>query len=108
MKRPVLSICVECGTREDSSLGKSLFRAVKAERKKRALKALFKVEAVECLDRCDMPCNAELRGKKKPTLELTELDAARDAAPLLEAMVRYAEAEQVPTHEALRLPGKPG
>jgi predicted metal-binding protein len=105
-KRPVLGICVECTNGEGDPVGESLFRAVKKERKKRDLKALFKIEALDCLDRCEMPCNAQLRGKKKPTLELTELDAARDAVPLLEAMVRYAEAEGEPAQVQLKLPGE--
>jgi predicted metal-binding protein len=107
MKRPVLGICVDCGTRDDDALGKTLFKAVKKERRKRELKSVFKVEPLRCLDRCDIPCNAQLRGKHKPTLELTELDARRDAVPLLDAMVRYAQTEGESFNPALGLPGKP-
>ena len=107
MKRPVLSICGKCSSGADDAAGETLFRAVKKERKKRELKALFKLEEVGCLDRCDTPCNAELRGKRNPTLQLTQLDAKRDAVPLLEAMVRYAKAEDAPTHQSLALPGRP-
>ncbi len=107
MKRPILGICSECGIKKADSLGKLLFRAVKKERKRRGLKPVFKVEKLSCLDRCDRPCNAELRGKHKPTLQLTELDAKRDVVPLVEAAMRYAEAEDASSCEKLVLPGKP-
>lgn len=66
-----IGICGDCGTKQDPSLGKTLFRAVKKERKKRGLKSVLKVEKRSCLDRCDTPCNAELSGKRRPTLQLS-------------------------------------
>ena len=108
MKRPVLFICVDCSTEANDAPGNALFRAVKKERRKRGLKPLLKVEKARCLDRCDTPCNAELREKHKPTLQITRLDCGRDAVALLEAAVRYAEAEGEPSHQSVGLPGRPG
>lgn len=107
MKRPVLGICVDCGTKEDEKMGESLFKALKRARKKREATPVFKLESLRCLDRCDTPCNVVFRGKHKPTLERECVDPEREVAALVDAMVRYAGADEELDPRALVLPGRP-
>ena len=70
--------------------GEALFARVKALRKARGLKPVFKLEKTKCLHLCRWACSAMLEGKKRSTYQRCELDAARDAEALLGAAVAYA------------------
>ena len=105
MARVVLSICERC-EQSKSSTGERLHDAVKALRKERELKEIFKVEAVRCLKCCDRPCSVELSGKKRSTYTRTDV-TVDDAAALVDAAVAYAAlapGEELPERA---LPGEP-
>jgi predicted metal-binding protein len=90
----VLSICVRCGTRrrgdDEDGTGQDLYDEVKAQRKARGLKELFKVEDIKCLGLCDEPCAIQLEGKKRSTIARVRVRPSRDAALLVEAARAYA------------------
>ena len=92
LKRPVLTVCTSCRT-DEAWDGESFFRALKRARKERGLKPLFKLKQTRCLGGCDTPCNAQLKGKGRPTLELTWLHGEDDVEALLDGAVRFSEAE---------------
>jgi predicted metal-binding protein len=104
-RRPVLRVCSSCRS-DESWDGESFFRALKQARRERGLKPMLKLKEVNCLGGCDTPCNAQLRAKGKPTLELTWLHGVADVDALLDGAVRYANAGGQPTHESLKLPGR--
>jgi predicted metal-binding protein len=104
MKRPVLSVCTSCRT-DDAWDGRSFFDALKARRAERGLKPLFKLKEADCLSGCDTPCNAQLYGKGRPTLDVTWLQGG-DVEALLDGACRYAEARRSVTHLSLQLPGR--
>ena len=85
VSRVVLSICERCELSK-SSTGERLHDAVKALRKERGLKEIFKVEAVRCLKCCDRPCSVELSGKKRSTYTRTDV-TVDDVAALVDAAV---------------------
>src|SRR4051794_1007958 len=105
MKRPVLRVCTSCRT-DESWDGRSFFAALKAGRREKGLKAIFKLRDTDCLDGCDTPCNAQLHGEGRPTIEVTWLDGIADVDALLEGACRYAKAGPSATHESLKLPGR--
>ena len=84
----MLSICERC-EQSRTSTGEILYEAVRRIRRERALKELFKVEAVRCLGCCDQPCALELSGKKRSTYTRVDVVAA-DAAAVVDAAVLYA------------------
>lgn len=106
MARPVLTICVRCepedGEREG---GEALYERVKALRKARGLKPLFKVEPAKCLHLCRWACSAMFEGKKRSTYLRCELDAGRDAEALVGAAVAYAKLEPGQELTERQLPG---
>jgi predicted metal-binding protein len=112
MARPVLSICRRCepenGDGTDSRSGEALFQAVKALRKERGLKKVFKLEGVKCLSLCRWGCNASLEGKKRSTYIRSELDPERDVEALITAACAYAELEPGQELPERRLPGVSG
>ncbi len=107
MSRPTLFICRSCEKKRggDAWSGELLFQTVKTLRRDRGLKDLFGLEGVDCLDRCDTPCNVQLEGKKRSTLARSDVNALVEGAPLVEAAAAYARLE--PGKELLErvLPG---
>ena len=112
MARPVLSICRRCepddGNGEDSRSGEALFQRVKALRKARGLKGIFKLEGVKCLSLCRWGCNATLEKKRQSTYMRSELHAERDVEALITAACAYAELEPGQELSERRLPGVSG
>jgi predicted metal-binding protein len=112
MARPVLSICRRCeaddGGGEDAGSGEALFQRVKALRKARGLKHVFKLEGVKCLSLCRWACNATLEGKKRSTYTRSELHAEADAEALVTAACAYAELAPGQELSERRLPGVSG
>ncbi len=83
MSRPTLTICTRCDG------GLRLHDDVRALRKERGLKELFKVEAERCMKCCDGPIAIELSGKKRSTYTRTGLHK-KDAALLVDTATAYA------------------
>jgi predicted metal-binding protein len=112
MARPVLSICRRCepddGHGEDSRSGEALFQRVKALRKARGLKDVFKLEGVKCLSLCRWGCNATLEGTERSTYTRSELHAEHDAEALVTAACACAELEPGQELPERRLPGVSG
>ncbi|MCA2979773.1 MAG: DUF1636 family protein [Myxococcaceae bacterium] len=108
MPRPTLSICRRCepdDASSDAETGEALYRAVRALRKARGLKPLFKVEGVRCLGLCRHACNVVFEGKKRSTYTRSQVDAVRDLEAVVEAAVAYARlspGEELPER---KLPG---
>jgi predicted metal-binding protein len=109
MARPVLTICRRCEPDRDQlgegATGEALFQAVKALRRARGLKAVFKVKGTKCLQLCRWGLNAELEGKRRSTYTRSELDARRDAEALVDAACAYAALEPGEELPERRLPG---
>lgn len=110
VSRPVLSICVRCRTRGrgvggTSARGDELADAVRALRKQRALKNLFKVDELDCLSLCDTPCAAQLEGRKRSTITRVGLRPS-DAERLVEAACAYAALEPGQDLPERLLPGE--
>ncbi len=103
MKRPTLQVCTSCEADDAGGHGQTFFDQLKAGRKVQNLKAWFRLKEVKCLDGCDTPCNARLKGRDRQTVVLTWLDARDDVQPLLDAAKRYSE-----TGEVRDRPGRPG
>ena len=95
MKRPTLMVCTSCESRRASGDGQAFFDRLKAARKLQQLKPWFRLKEVDCLDGCDTPCNARLKGSDREKVELTGLDAREDVQELLDASKRYAETGEV-------------
>lgn len=112
MARPVLTICRRCepddADGDDALSGEALFQRVKALRKARGLKAVFKLEGVKCLSLWRWGCNAMLEGKKRSTYTRSELHAERDAEALVEAACAYAKLAPGQELPERRLPGVSG
>lgn len=106
MARPVLTICRRC-ERDDDDSGEALFQAVKALRKARGLKPVFKVKGAECLHQCRWGLAVELEGKKRSTYLRIELREA-DAEALVETACAYARLEPGEELPERRLPGTSG
>jgi predicted metal-binding protein len=108
MGRPTVTICRRCEPDEvesDAQTGEALFQAVKALRKARGLKPLFKVEGIKCLGLCRQACNVVFEGKKRSTYTRSEVSAVRDVEAVVAAAVAYAKlapGEELPER---RLPG---
>jgi len=83
VSRPLLLICTRC---ED---GDDLYERVKKVRKARALKEVFKVDEVRCLDLCDSPCTMQLEGKKRSTIARVGL-SKQDAEKIVDVACAYA------------------
>lgn len=83
MSRPLLTICTRC---ED---GDDLHDRVRALRKARGLKDLFKVDTAHCLGVCE-PCVIQLEGKKRSTYLRSHVHAKRDVAAIVDAACAYA------------------
>jgi predicted metal-binding protein len=101
MSRPVLTICTRCDG------GERLYDEVKALRRERGLKEVFKVDDVSCLNCCDDPIAVELQGPRHSTYTRVCL-APNIAASVVAAAVAYAALgpdEELP--ERL-LPGEEG
>lgn len=109
MARPVLTICRSCepddAEGDDARSGEALYQRVKALRKARGLKPVFKLEGTKCLKLCRWACSAMLEGKKRSSYVRCELDAERDAEPLVDAAVGYAALEPGQELPERRLPG---
>lgn len=90
MKRPTLQVCTSCAADDDRGDGPALFERLKEARKAQGLKPFFRLKEVDCLDGCDTPCNARLKGKDREAVWLTWLDAVDDVQPLLDAAQQYA------------------
>ncbi|MDX2012335.1 MAG: DUF1636 family protein [Myxococcaceae bacterium] len=107
MGRPTLTICRRCepdDADDEAQTGEALFQAVKALRKARGLKPVFKVEGSKCLGLCRQACNLVFEGKKRSTYTRSQV-AARDAETVVVAAVAYAKlapGEELPER---RLPG---
>lgn len=91
MKRPTLQICTRCASDDDRGDGPAFFDRLRAARKEQNLKPFFRLKEVDCLDGCDTPCNARLKGKDRDAVFLTWLDARDDVQPLLDAAKAYAK-----------------
>ncbi|HEY1099314.1 MAG TPA: DUF1636 family protein [Myxococcota bacterium] len=83
MDRPTLYICTRCDG------GDRLYDDVKALRKERGLKELFKVDDVNCLKNCDDPIAIEFYGKKRSTYSRIDVKK-KDAEVVVAAAVAYA------------------
>lgn len=83
MSRPILFICRGCEG------GDFLYKRVKALRKAQGLKPVFRLEGVHCLDGCDTPCTAKLKGKKRSTYTRVGLRVG-SASALVDAAKGYA------------------
>jgi predicted metal-binding protein len=109
MARPVLSICRRCipdgDAGDDACSGEALFQRVKALRRERDLKHVFKLEGVKCLSLCRWGCNAMFEGKKRSTYVRSELHAERDVEALITAACAYAALEPGQELSERRLPG---
>lgn len=108
MGRPTLTICRRCEPDEaddDSQTGEGLFQAVKALRKARGLKPLFKVEGVRCLGLCRHACNLVLEGKKRSTYTRSQVDPVKDVEAVLLAAVAYARLSPGEELSERKLPG---
>jgi len=101
MSRPTLTICTRCDG------GERLFEEVRAIRKARELREVFKVEEERCLGCCDEPIVCELAGKKRSTYTRTGL-RKRDAEGLVDAAVAYASLEPGAELKERDLPGDDG
>lgn len=84
MSRPVLSICTRCEHGDD------LHRRVRALRKERGLKEVFKVEEIRCLDLCDNPCAIQLEGKRRSTYLRGHIHPKDDVERVVAAAAAYA------------------
>lgn len=102
MTRPTLQVCTSCEADDTHGDGRAFFERLKEQRKARGLKPLFRLKAVDCLDGCDTPCNARLKGKGRDAVTLTWLHANDDVRPLLDAAAQYARGR------APRYPGRSG
>lgn len=103
MKRPTLLVCTSCESDDAGGDGQAFFEAVKQARKDQKLKPWFRLKEARCLDGCDTPCNARLKGGERETVVLTWLDARDDVQQLLDAAKRYSQ-----TGEVRGFPGRPG
>ncbi len=103
MKRPTLFVCTSCESDGAGGDGQAFFDELKSARKAQKLKPFFRLKEVRCLDGCDTPCNARLKGGDRKSVLMTWLDAREDVQPLLDAAKRYAE-----TGDVEDLPGRPG
>ena len=103
MKRPTLMICTSCESDDVRGDGQAFYDQLKAARKEQKLKPWFRLKEARCLDGCDTPCNARLKGGERDEVILTWLDARDDVQPLLNAAKRYAE-----TGDVRGFPGRPG
>lgn len=83
MSRPVLSICTRCDGGDD------LLDAVKAERKARDARDLFKVEGVRCLKCCGEDIAIEFEGKKRSTYTRVNVKK-KHADRVVDAAIAYA------------------
>lgn len=98
MSRPVVTICVTCRAskkeqdpqRRQAASGEDLHAAVRALRKVRGLKEVFKVEGVRCLKQCDQPCAVMFEGKKRSTYTRVLVHAVDDVARVVDAAAAYA------------------
>lgn len=97
MSRPLLRICTRCSAQraeqKDKAAcdGQGLLEQVKALRKQRDLKKVFKVEEVRCLKECRTPCVVELVGIKRSTYLRIAIHARHDAEAVVNAAVLYAQ-----------------
>ncbi|MCU0701116.1 MAG: DUF1636 family protein [Myxococcaceae bacterium] len=108
MGRPTLTICRRCepdDADDETQTGEALFQAVKALRKARGLKPLFKVEGIKCLRLCRQACNLVLEGKKRSTYTRSQVDAVRDVEAVVAAAVAYAKLSPGEELSERRLPG---
>jgi predicted metal-binding protein len=103
VKRPTLLICTSCESDDARGDGRAFFEELKAARKAQKLKPWFRLKEAKCLDGCDTPCNARMKGGDREKVIRTWLDARDDVQPLLDAARRYAE-----TGDAEGFPGRPG
>ncbi len=81
--RPTLYICTRCDG------GDRLFDDVRACRKARGLKEVFKVDDVSCLKCCDDAIAIEFSGKKRSTYTRINV-RKKDAEHVVDAAVAYA------------------
>ncbi len=103
--RPVLTICLRCEPDDGTSDGEALYDAVKALRKARGLKPLFKVEGVKCLGLCRQACNLVLEGQKRSTYTRSQVDPVKDVEAVIAAAVAYAKLAPGEELSERRLPG---
>ncbi len=103
MTRPTLLICTSCESDDAGGDGQAFFEQLKAARKAQKLKPFFRLKEARCLDGCDTPCNARLKGPGRPPVFVTWLDAREDVQHLLDAAKRYAQ-----TGDVEGFPGRPG
>jgi predicted metal-binding protein len=81
--RPTLYICTRCDG------GERLYDDVRACRKARGLKEVFKVDDVSCLKCCDDAIAIEFSGKKRSTYTRVNV-RKKDAEHVVDAAVAYA------------------
>lgn len=107
MRRPTLTICRRCepDDGDDEATGDALFRRVKALRKARGLKPLFKLEGTRCLHLCRWACNITFEGKRRSTYTRSELAGAVDAEAVVAAAIAYAQLEPGEELSERQLPG---
>ncbi len=91
LKRPTLLVCTSCESAKGDDDGQAFFERLKAARKEQDLKPWFRLKEVSCLDGCDSPCNARLKGGDREKVVLSELDPLEHVQRLLDAAKRYAE-----------------
>ena len=103
MKRPTLTVCTSCESDDARGDGQAFYDQLKAARKEQKLKPWFRLREASCLDGCDTPCNARLKGGEREQVILTWLDARDDVQPLLDAAKRYSQ-----TGDVRGFPGRPG
>ncbi|MEW5740275.1 MAG: DUF1636 family protein [Myxococcota bacterium] len=110
MSRPTLFICRRCEavTGDERDSGEALYQAVKALRRERDLKPVFRVEGVKCLGLCDQPCAVEYEGKKRSTYARILVHSRKDVEAVVEAAVAYAALEPGQELSERRLPGESG
>jgi predicted metal-binding protein len=101
MSRPVLSICTRCDG------GERLYDEVKALRRERGLKELFKVDDVSCLNCCDDPIAIELEGARRSTYTRVRLPP-NIASVVVDAAVAYCRLQPDEELPERVLPGEEG
>jgi predicted metal-binding protein len=96
-------VCTSCSSDDAGGDGQAFYDHLKAARKEQGLKPWFRLKPAKCLDGCDTPCNARIKGGDREKVVRTWLDAREDVQPLLDAARRYAE-----TGDTRDFPGRPG
>ena len=99
VERPILYICTRCDG------GDRLYDEVRALRKERELKEIFKVDEVSCLKNCDDPIAIEFSGKKRSTYSRIDV-RKKDAEEVVAAAVAYAKLEPGEELRERDLPGQ--